>query len=189
MRLADQHPVFRGLTEKEKTSISNRSRKLFTLSSLYQATKQLLGLGARTVVSEDHFKRASEFWAEVARHIPDWNAARLQRVSSKELREDCVHAHGVALQGLAVAGAALLEQDPQHWKRRLKALSQVDWSRKNVQVWEGRAMVAGRINRSQGNVSLVAAYLKQVLDLPLTAEEDRLERQHLKEERKPHALV
>lgn len=189
VRLADEHPVFRGLTEKEKTSISNRSRKLFTLSSLYQATRQLLGLGKKDAVTEEHYRISFEFWTEVDRHIPDWNAARLQRISSKELREEYVHAHGVALQGLSVAGATLLAQDPRRWKQRLKALAKVDWSRNNTAIWDGRAMVAGRINRTQNNVKLTANYLKQVLDLSLTAEEDGLERQLLKVERKSYALV
>lgn len=41
-KVADSVPVFIEMTEKEKTTISNRSRKLFTLSSIYQANKQLL---------------------------------------------------------------------------------------------------------------------------------------------------
>ncbi|MCW3996512.1 MAG: DNA sulfur modification protein DndB, partial [Candidatus Bathyarchaeota archaeon] len=41
-KICDQVPVFNGRIELEKSSISNRSLKLFTLSSLYQATKYLL---------------------------------------------------------------------------------------------------------------------------------------------------
>ena len=43
LSLLETVPVFSGLTEFEKTTISNRSVEIFTLSSVYQATKALLG--------------------------------------------------------------------------------------------------------------------------------------------------
>ncbi len=41
-RLINRVDIFKGLTETEKTTISNRSSKFFTLSSIYQATGKLL---------------------------------------------------------------------------------------------------------------------------------------------------
>ena len=42
LELAGTIPLFKGFTELEKTTISNRSIKMFTLSSLYQANQELL---------------------------------------------------------------------------------------------------------------------------------------------------
>lgn len=175
--LAENNPVFKGLTELEKTSISNRSKKLFTLSSIYQATQTLLALSRKADVLPEQEALAHEFWTEVGSHVADWVLARQGKVSSAELRRDYVHAHGVALQALAIAGASLLCQFPTDWKSRLKKLETVDWSRQNGQAWEGRALVAGRINKTQNHVSLAANYLKTVLGLPLSEDERRLEAQ------------
>lgn len=41
--LLDSVPIFRGMTETEKTTISNRSTKLFTLSAVYQASQAVDG--------------------------------------------------------------------------------------------------------------------------------------------------
>ena len=38
--VANEVSYFKGMVEMEKTSISNRSKKLFTLSGIYQATNQ-----------------------------------------------------------------------------------------------------------------------------------------------------
>jgi DNA sulfur modification protein DndB len=48
--LAETVSVFKNLTEMEKTSIPNRSNRLHTLSSIYQATRTLLGNSAWTSV-------------------------------------------------------------------------------------------------------------------------------------------
>ena len=48
--LVEEVSVFRNLTELEKTTISDRSNKLYTLSSIYQATRTLLGKAKRSTV-------------------------------------------------------------------------------------------------------------------------------------------
>lgn len=173
--LAEENPTFQKLTEMEKSSISNRSKRLFTLSSIYQATKKLLHLGTKDEPTPKQASLAHEYWKAVGENIADWRAARQGEVRSSELRSDCVHAHGVALQALANLGAALLEKRPNTWKKDLKALGKVDWSRKNP-TWEGRALVAGRINKTQNHVTLTSNYLKHVLGLPLTEAESKLEK-------------
>ena len=175
--LAETNPVFKGLTEMEKSSISNRSKKLFTLSSIYQATQTLLALSRKGDIHPEQEALAHEFWQEAGSHISDWSLAKKGKVSSAELRRDYVHAHGVALQALAIAGAALLCECPNDWKERLKKLEAVDWSRQNGQAWEGRALVAGRINKTHNHVCLAANYLKSILGMSLTEDERRLESQ------------
>lgn len=71
-KVSDNVPVFIGMTELEKTTISNRSRKLFTLSSIFQATKHLLQKKKGEKVARKEEKLAIEFWTEVSRTVPDW---------------------------------------------------------------------------------------------------------------------
>ncbi len=62
--LIQKVPAFMGMTEKEKTKISNREHKLFTLSGIYKATSALLdyskgitSLGSRNVLQSSFGSR------------------------------------------------------------------------------------------------------------------------------------
>ena len=168
-------PVFIGMTEKEKSTISNRSRKLFTLSSIYQATKYLLQKSKGDKISRKEDALAHEFWKVASACIPDWLLAVQRKVAASELRNDFIHAHGVALQALAIAGTSLVARYPERWQEEMVKLRKVDWARHNAPLWEGRAMIAGRISKSRNNIVLTANVLKKVLGLPLDPKEQELE--------------
>jgi len=174
-RLAQRVSVFKNLTEMEKTSIPNRSNRLHTLSSIYQATRTLLGKPKKCKVSDNEEQLATEFWEAVAKAIPDWQLAARKKVSCAELRRDYIHAHGIALQALGIVGAALIAENPRGWKRKIASLQQIDWSRMNSEVWEGRALVNGRVSKAHTSVVLTANVLKKCLGLSLGARETQLE--------------
>jgi DNA sulfur modification protein DndB len=182
--LSNEVPVFRDLTEKAKSTISNRSRKLFTLSSIYQASKRLLNKKDGEPISAADKALAVKFWTEVSQHIPDWQDAMQRKVCPSELRADYIHAHGIALQALAIAGSALLSANPRHWQKKATAIRKIDWSRNNAQLWEGRALIGGRLNKAQNNVVLTANVIKRVLELPLTPSEESVEEMYAKSKRR-----
>lgn len=172
LSLLDVVPVFNGLTEFEKTTISNRSVKMFTLSSIYQATEALLGKCPDLETNFNTYMNvASEYWNEVYQNIPEWQWVVEKRVTTAELRKEYIHAHGIALHALGKAGRALMEQYPGIWQEKLPQLQKINWSRENTRVWEGRAMVGGRINKSQANLTLTANIIKLFLGLQLTPDE------------------
>jgi DNA sulfur modification protein DndB len=175
--LVDDVSVFRVLTETVRSSISNRSLKLFTLSSICQGTKALLGKRKNDAITEIDRKLAAAFWEEVSKHIPEWLLASRKKVATAELRREYIHSHGLALHALGLAGASLLKQDPNGWKTRLVSIEKIDWSRRNSTIWEGRALVAGRVSKATNNVYLTANYLKSVLGIPLNKQERLLEGQ------------
>jgi DNA sulfur modification protein DndB len=178
-------PMFQGVVEMERSTLSARSRRLFTLSAIYTATGALLanvdldGKEARAAL-------AADFWEEVARYIPQWAAVRDAKLSAGEVREDFIHSHGVVLQALGRAGNSLFHHQPADWKRRLEGLATIDWRRSNSRQWEGRAMVGGRISKAQQNVLLTSAAIKQHLKIDLTAEEFRMEEAFRKGEHVQH---
>ena len=133
-KLMSMVPVFNGLTETEKTTISNRSIKLFTLSSIYQGTRSLLNKTKNGRISPREEKFAIEFWTEVSNQIPDWKLAQERKVSAAELRSGLHHAHGIALHALGLVGNGLVSTDPNKWKERLKHLRKVDWCRSNTKL-------------------------------------------------------
>ena len=174
--LASECDAFKGLTEMEKSTISNRSTKLFTLSSIKHASRALLRKQMREGVSVEEKLLAKEYWNAVAEHVPDWLRTRARQVSTADLRQNYVHAHGVALHALGIAGASLLAAHPKDWKAALKSIRTIDWSRSNTKVWEGRAMVHGRISKASTNVQLTANLIKKKFGLSLSEEEELLEK-------------
>ena len=171
--------IFGDNVEVARTTISNRSRKLFTLSAIYQATKTLLA--EQTAGSfQERLGSATSFWSEVAKQIPAWQQAVAGQISPAELRRQFVHAHGIALAALGRVGQSLLAVSPKNWQTKLRGLKTLDWSRSNSRLWEGRAMIAGRLSKANSCVVLTANAIKQHLGLPLTAEEDEVERQFKK---------
>lgn len=168
---------FRGLTEMERTSVSSTSRKLFTLSAIHHATRKLLRKGSKTPINEVDRKLAVEFWTEIGNNMLDWVAVREGRLSAAELRREQIQCHGLALQALAHVGVGLVEAHPDDWSRQLAPLRTLDWTRSNP-LWEGRALIAGRLSKARSNVILTANTIKQRLSLALSADEQNLEQTH-----------
>lgn len=182
--LSDNVKVFKTLTEKERSTISNRSTKLFTLSSIKHASRALLRKAPKAPVSKTEMEFARDFWDSVAEHVPDWQRAASRVIASAELRANFIHAHGIALHALGIAGAALLSAHPKDWKSRIKKLKAIDWSRSNVGLWENRAMVHGRISKARSNIQLTANVIKRAFGLKLTSEEQQLENAALRGSRR-----
>jgi DNA sulfur modification protein DndB len=167
-------PVFRDVVEMERSTLSARSRRLFTLSAIYAATSALLAEAEERPLDE-HARVAGEFWEEIAKQIREWQLVREGRLTAGDVRRDFLHSHGTVLQALGRVGRALLKEHPKGWKQYLRKLRNVDWSRNNAKVWEGRTMLGGRVSKAEQNVVLTTNILKQYLDLALTPEEQRVE--------------
>lgn len=174
--IVEKIPGFRNLTEMEKTSISNRSNKLFTLSGIYQGTLALLRKTDKSkVITDAEMKVAFDFWSCVTENISDWKLAATKGISTYELRRDYVHAQALALHAIGKLGAALLSEPLRDYKNDLQKLDEIDWARKNSALWEGRAMHNGKISKSHTCVNLTTNYLKTFFKLPLSPEESKIE--------------
>lgn len=173
--LAMSVPAFAGTTEMEKSSISHRSTKLFTLSSIKNATKAFLRKGKRQEISTAEQQLALDYWAAVAQHMPDWMPVKSRTVNPSELRQNYVHVHGVALHALGIVGRSLTATEPDGWAKHLKKLKTLDWSRTNTDLWEGRAMQMGKISKARNNVHLTANAIKLHLGMKLSPEDEALE--------------
>ncbi|MBI2388618.1 MAG: DNA sulfur modification protein DndB [Deltaproteobacteria bacterium] len=167
--------LFRQLTETERSTLSLRSRKLFTLSALHVANRSLF-TGSADVPSEQRVEKATAFWSLVAAQFPEWRHVMDGRTAAADVRRDLLHPHGIMLQAFGRVGNALLREYPESgWQRWIKRLSKIDWRRSNARLWEGRALIGGRVSKSTNNVTLTTNAIKRQLDLPLTPEEQRVE--------------
>jgi DNA sulfur modification protein DndB len=172
-------PLYREITEFERSTLSARSRKLITLSALHTATSALLS-HLDEMPREQKEKITREFWEDVAGLFPEWQQVHEKSMSAADVRRDFLHSHGIVLQALARVANALLRESPETWRKRLRRLSKVDWLRSNAEIWEGRALVGGKVSKSTTNVTLTTNLLKARLGLPLTPEEQRVEDAHLR---------
>ncbi|MFT4177400.1 MAG: DNA sulfur modification protein DndB [Luteolibacter sp.] len=172
---------FKEIVDMEKSSLAPRSRKLFTLSAFYNACADLVeGLAVGNL--KDDAKLARDFWEELAKHFIAWDQVRNGRMPASEVREGFIHSHGIALQALGKAGNALIKEYPGDWKSRLAPLSKIDWSRGNAKLWEGRALVGGKVTKVTSNVILTTNVIKKALKLRLDAEQERTENAHLRKD-------
>jgi DNA sulfur modification protein DndB len=167
-------PVFKNLIETERSTLSARSRKLFTLSALHFATVELL-----TEKQLEDFpmasQRSQEFWEAIGDQIPEWVYVRESRMTAGEVRRDFIHCHAIVLQALGRAGKDLYGQFPRDVFKRIQRLRKVDWSRGNARTWEGRAMIGGAMSKSGLNVTLTTNEIKHILGLKLSSEEQAAE--------------
>jgi DNA sulfur modification protein DndB len=164
--------LLRDLVELEKTTLPAKSRKLFTLSALFTANRALL---AGTDHSPEQIDVVEAFWRGVAPSFPEWEAVHARRLSAGEVRQDFIHSHGTVLHALGVVGNSLQQRPPVDWPAVSQALGKIDWSRSNTRLWEGRAMIAGRVSKASQNVTLTANAIKQAIGIPLSPEEQRIE--------------
>lgn len=162
--------VFKGLIETERSSLSPRSRSLFTLSAIHFATTEFL-----SEKELEDFHSASQlclnFWELVGEQIPEWAYVRESKMTSGDVRRDFIHSHAIVLQALGRAGRSLYQLPAAERVKRIKRLRAVDWSRQNAITWEGRAMVGGSMAKSGQNITLTCNEIKRVLGLELTPEE------------------
>jgi DNA sulfur modification protein DndB len=170
---------YRDIVDLEKSSLAPRSRKLFTLSGFHNACANLIH-GLATGVLADDAALVRQFWEEVAQQFPAWKQVREGRLAASEVREGYIHSHGIALQAIGTAGNSLMMQYPQDWRKKLSALKKIDWSRNNAQLWEGRALIGGKVSKVTTNVILTTNVIKKALGLLLEADEEKIEKAHLK---------
>lgn len=172
--LALTSPRFKGIVELEKASLSERSRKLFTLSALEGAIRELF-----TPDELDDLESAKvkcvEYWELVSEYFGQWAVVLEGTVTAGEVRTNYIHCHAVTLQALGRVGRQLYANNPRRLRSELQKLKKLDWSRSNKKMWDGRAMIGSRMEKSNLSVTLTANIIKQSLGLVLSPEEKSAE--------------
>ena len=144
--------VFRGLVDMERVSIPIRSEKLFALSTLYDANKELIGNKIDNPGSDSYEKtceQVAEYWNTLADIMTDWNKVTVGLVAAAAIRQEKICTHATVLRALGGVGRILKTHYPDKWRQHLKHLSTVDW-RKSVggqvnPTWDGVCISAGSV--------------------------------------------
>lgn len=152
-------PVFNGSVECEKSTISNRSASLFTLSGIYHATK-ILCSGHPEMPSEDMRRTAIDFWSAVCDNMIVWKEAKTRVISPETFRKDYVCAHAITLKAIGAVGKLLMATIPDHdqWPNHLTFLQEINWSKDSDEL-QGLVIAKGRISSSYNNQKAFGEYL------------------------------
>ncbi len=176
IRLID---VFDGMVDRDAISIGIRSPKLFTLSTIYEANKELLRFYDVDGRNEDESESLQEltaiavrFWKKVTENMSEWRSVKEQHMRAMELRQESLASHATVMRAIGGAGAELMREDPHGWEDRLSALQEIDWRKSNSQ-WEGVCIVAGSVASNRQARQATKAFVKRELELTLTDAEAR----------------
>lgn len=164
--LLSEVEFFQRFTDLERSSIPNRATPLYTLSSLNRANGLLAGQEADRFGQKTAAK-VVDYWSALYGHMKDWQRLDAGTLKASDLRQSTVHAHGVLLQGLGLLGGRLLTECPKNWRSKLAKVENIDWSRRNADLWEGRVMNGVRMNGQKRAVQLGANVLCQAVGLDL----------------------
>ena len=157
--MTQELPIFNGFIEMEKTSISNRSRKLFTLSAVYHGTKALVKDIEAT--PEQQRALAAAFWQAVYNATEEWQAVVQNHVKAADIRRDYICSLGVTLSALGMAGNKLIKSNPSNWEEAIKVLSKLDWNKKS-ETWAGLVVVNDKIVSSKTTEAALARYFEKL---------------------------
>lgn len=159
-RLIEEVDAFKGLVEKERTAISNRSKALFTLSAICTATNELLK--DISAPFEEKITTAKLFWSTVGECIEDWTAVKNGYRKSSEIRQESICSLSITLVALGFGGNALIQEFPNDWMKKLGMLKKIDWSKSNP-IWENLVFVNGRVAANRSTQRAMSNFIKEFL--------------------------
>ncbi len=174
-RVVYETEVFKGVVEMERSTIAERSSKLFPFSGIYSASKNLIDLEKNKKIDQQ-VNTLSLFWETIGDNIDQWRGVRIGNLSAAEVRRDFIHSHVIILQALGLMGRDLLKQFPNNWKSKLKNLKKINWL-KNNSVWHQRVIINGRVVKNNNSIILASNVIKKALGIKLDPKEKALESQ------------
>lgn len=178
--LLEENNYLKHYTDKENPSLSKFSPKLFTLSSINETNKKLVRkLDLKDNKTSDFVK---EFWSILCENMKEWQFVFSKHTNPHLFRTDYISSHGVVLEALGLVGNYLYINNTYNWKQILSNVKNIDWHRSNLNDWQNRVIGStGRIVKSATYVRLTSNLIKTKLNLPLTKEELKLEKDCKKE--------
>lgn len=171
-----QIPFLDTFTDKEIDNLGKYSSNLFSLNTFYKANKKILQSSVPTAGAEDFLV---DFWRLVSQNIPQWLELERKEISKVDLREKYIATQAVVILALGRIGAQLYQCREYRPSAVLSNLQNVNW-RRNAPEWKSRAIgSAGRMITGDRAAKMIGNYLKTVLGLPLSEDEQHLEEKFL----------
>ena len=177
-QVIDTNDILRALTDKENSSLSKFSPKLFTLSNIYSANTALLALVKGDDISAADAAFVTEYWRLITAHLDEWAKVKQKEMTAHDLRLHFIHSNGIVLEAFGHIGNYLYRNNVVEWPAYVARLAQIDWSRTNDADWLDRVYNhRGRINKNSVGIKLTTNRIKMLIGLPLSLSEQTLEAQ------------
>jgi DNA sulfur modification protein DndB len=178
--LLEENNYLKHFTDKENPSLSKFSPKLFTLSSINETNKKLV---SKLNVNDPKIIRfTKDFWDVLCESMKEWQFVFNKDTNPPLFRTSYISSNGVVLEALGLVGNYLYINNVSNWKEILSDVKNIDWHRSNLEDWQDRVIGHnGRIVKSATYVRLTNNLIKIKLNLPLTKEELKLEKECKKE--------
>ena len=174
VNLVNTMDIFNGRVELEKTTISNRSTKAFTLNGVADSSLHLIGITKNKKPTPKEKELIKEFWEIVSENIAEWQLLSNNKISAAELRKNFVNANTNLLNALGIAGRIIINEFPNDWKKKLKGLKKIDWSR-DASIWEGRLIINGQMQKQSKGIDLAANTIIQQCGVQLSKDRQKIE--------------
>ena len=147
--LIEELPFFKGWVEKEKSTLSNRSKALYTLSGLYHGTKALLN--NIDITDNDIKSIVSQFWTEVYNNTIEWNAVINGISHASEIRKKSLCGHSIYLVAISNIGNEILHRK-ECFSQYFDKLENINFDKSNP-LWDGTIVVNNQISGARVNIN------------------------------------
>jgi DNA sulfur modification protein DndB len=169
-------PLLNRYTDKERVSLSKNSPKILALNHIHNTNLKLLGKNKGDSITLEDEVFLKQFWIVLCDSIAEWNLVLKKELTPRELRENYIVGHGVFLEAVGLVGKYVRDYHEDIWISYISSLSIIDWNRSNTNDWLGRAFSHnGRIQKTAYTIQLTSIRIKQLINLPLTEQEQTLE--------------
>ena len=166
-------PFFQKYTDKEKDNLGKNSSKIFTLTNIYKANKNIL----HGSIQDGDKEFLVDFWTNVVNNIIEWQELLDKKLSKADLKRSYILCLNITLLALGRIGNYYYLHREINMPSQLIALRKIDWSRDNRADWNGRAVRDnGKVNTGEKAVILIANRIKELLGIPLTDAEKKSEK-------------
>ncbi|WP_404458408.1 DNA sulfur modification protein DndB [Oceanobacillus kapialis] len=178
--ISNSIPFLSRYTDKERVSLSKNSPKIVALNHIFNTNLKLLGISKGDSVNQEDEKFLKAFWLGLTDSVSEWTQVMNKELTPKDLRMNYIIGHGVFFEAIGIVGNYLRKYYGDEWEHYIEKLKDIDWSRSNTDIWEGRAIKNGRVQKNTQTIRLTANQIKKFLSLPLTEQEANLENEFLK---------
>ncbi len=165
--VVDRSRLFKDKTDKERVSLSTRSKPFSTLSAVRAANIQLIGMLKDENMPDAELQRevdkAVEFWDLVTDIVEPWTDIADGALDPAFARQDYISSYTIALWAVASAGRTAQEAGPD-WRASLGELAKMDWLKEN-QEWQGICMLGDEVVTRQPTRKATADLLRWKMGL------------------------
>ena len=159
--IIEELPFFRGWVEKEKSTLANRSKALYTLSGLYHGTDALIN--GLNLDAKKEKETIQQFWTEVYNNTNEWQDVIKGVSHSSEIRKRSLCGHSIYLVAVSNVGNKIIKKGNE-FSHYLQKLPNIDF-RKNNPIWDGTIVVKNQISGTRVNINNLTNIIEKELFL------------------------